>query len=278
MTCCIRSCVNCSIDCLYLNCANRSQAITLKDFTENVKTGDLIFLSNRDSWQLRMARWSPYSHVGILYKEEDWSGLPKEYQEKLSTAGVKPGSIIVYEATGAPIKEQWRALHETGQGPRIIPLADKLEEYFETEKSVHVGTRPIKLSNAARQEFKQSLEKTMEERKGNPFRLTKGEAFIAMINCPRCCTDCNMCYFEEREGDDYCSSVVSKVFKNAGYLPEGFSAQMYMPSDFVEWSSCCCCCCLCWPCPLGMQLSDLRSTKLAAVCQKTRKVDCSEYL
>jgi len=270
--CCLRCCVGCSIDCVYLNCANGSQPITQNEFTKKLQTGDLVFFSNRDSCWLRMARWSPYSHVGILYKEEDWTGLPKEYQQKLE--GLKPGTTIVYEATRASVKEKWSALHENKQGPRIIPLEKKYQEYFADKKGVHMGTRLLWLYDDDRKALKESLETTMEDLKGNTFRLTKCEAFTAMINCARCCFNCcNLCYFEERKDDDHWSSVIAKVFKNAGYLPESYSAQMYMPSDFVEWSSCCCCCCLCWPCPLGMQLSNLRSTELATVCEKTLKVE-----
>lgn len=240
----------------------------------SLQTGDLFFVANSGSWHLRAVRPAAYSHVCVVYKEDTWARLPKVFQERLSSAGVPPGTTLLYEATGAPVLRDWAA--SASGGVRIIPVDDKLREYFATEKNVTLGYRTFTASLEERQEFTQVLEETMKDNEAVPFKLEARDALKASCNCPGQ-RHCSCCYLDEQTDRIHCSSLIGQAFKRAGYLPQDFSYAEYMPQDFLEHSSCWFCCCLCWACPLWLQQSDLAGTKLAQYLSPTVRLSAENF-
>ena len=234
-------CISYCLDSCYINCANRRKPQGLEHIlsraqtgmayivfctqlpciahSQHTETGDLLFLSNSGSWHLRCSRPGGFSHCMMVYKEDDFSGLPACYQQQLRDAGVKEGTPLIYEATGAPIIKQWAPQPKCCTGCRIIPVTSKLEEYFATEVGVLVGYRPLLVSQEARQKLKQTTDDVMQKFENTPFKLEARDAVKAACNCP-CQASCECCYLVEKQDRIHCSSLLACIYKEAGLLPE----------------------------------------------------------
>lgn len=170
------------------------------DLLQHADNGDLVLMSG-DTRGERVCRWfshSMYSHVGILFREK-------------------------HPQTGEDILYIWDADLGQGmkEGPRVMPLKDKLQKY---RGFPYIMWRKCSPSKGIDRPTTENIMKIVEKYKDYEF----DDYMWTWLLGPS---------WRMSTNSVFCSELVALTMQELGMLPNDKHATQYSPQDFAELST-----------------------------------------
>jgi len=183
----------------------------MNDLTEykkergKIETGDLLFFSGKghSSSIIKMMSCSPWSHVGMALRIEEWDML------------------MLWESTTLSNVPDFEAGVEM-RGVQVVPLSERLKSY-----DGEVGVRP--LAGVKRdKEFQETIKQVRRGFKGRPYERSRLELLRAAFGG----------FFGSNKEEDlssiFCSELVVEAYQRLGLLSEEKPSNTWTPGELAS--------------------------------------------
>lgn len=176
--------------------------IKYSEIRKELKSGDMVLFSGGGfvSRMIQMFTRSPYSHVGLVIKDDWWDMLLLWESTTLSKIKTVHGNVR--------------------QGVAIRPLSEVVENY---DGQVAVRQLTFPLTDA--QEL--TISELRQEFKGREYEQNKSELFKSAYD-----------FIGGKNEEDlsslFCSELVAEAYQRVLFLPESKPSNEYTPADLAD--------------------------------------------